>query len=123
MFPELILIFPVTEFASSEHNSNFIVVATLISPHKNLQELLKSHIFKTFFFVLNSYTASLLQIPAFFLLRRTETGFRLSKQRWSKLQSIHAYSFLLTKRCKSPKSLLCFSLTLKWLSNYLKCVS
>lgn len=122
MFPELILIFPVTELASSEHNSNFIVVAMLISPHKNLQEHLKSHMFKTFF-VLNSYTASLLQIPAFSPLRQTETGFRLSKQRRPKLQSIHAYSFLLTKGCKSPKSLLCFSLTLKWLSNYLKCVS
>lgn len=49
MFPKLILIFPVTELVSSEHNSNFIAVATLISPHKNLQEHLKSHTFKKYF--------------------------------------------------------------------------
>lgn len=48
MFPKLILIFPVTELASSEHNSNFIVVATLISPHMNLQEHLKLRMFKNF---------------------------------------------------------------------------
>lgn len=50
VFPKLILIFPVTKLASSEHNSNFTVVAMLISPHKNLQDHLKLHMFKNLYF-------------------------------------------------------------------------
>lgn len=56
LVPKLILIFPVTELASSEHNSNFIVAAMLISTQKSLREHLKLHTFRNLFFL--SRTAS-----------------------------------------------------------------